>query len=333
MTLLVKTFTLLATAFLLCSQASPLSTSSKLAPGSLINMTEFTTRVIGAPNTLEYRIYFEKNGVPISAFHDVPLYANEAKTILNMVVEIPRWTQSKVEITKEDFLNPLKQDTKDGKLRFVRHIFPYRGYMWNYGAFPQTWEDPNKVDPDTNARGDRDPLDVIEIGEQVGFTGQIKQVKVLGVIGLLDQGETDWKVIVIDVNDPLANKMEDVGDVERHLPGLIRASREWFRIYKIPDGKAENEFAFNGRAKNKKFATGIVRETHNAWRRLMAGDVPPKSDLYDIQVANLLVEKSPYKISKDDERVKSIPANGPKPPAPIDPSNDKWFFIPDKRRP
>jgi inorganic pyrophosphatase len=63
--------------------------------------------------------------------------------------------------------------------------------------------------------------------------GQVKQVKVLGIMALLDEGETDWKVIVVDINDPLASKLNDIEDVERHLPGLIRATNEWFRIYKI----------------------------------------------------------------------------------------------------
>src|SRR5437667_11378044 len=44
----------------------------------------------------------------------------------------------------------------------------------------------------------------------------------------------------------------DIEDVERHLPGLLRATNEWFRIYKIPDGKPENQFAFTGECKNKK---------------------------------------------------------------------------------
>ena len=48
-------------------------------------------------------------------------------------------------------------------------------------------------------------------------------------MALLDEGETDWKIIVIDVNDPLAPKLNDIEDVERHLPGLIRATNEWFR--------------------------------------------------------------------------------------------------------
>jgi inorganic pyrophosphatase len=43
----------------------------------------------------------------------------------------------------------------------------------------------------------------------------------------------------------------DIEDVEKHLPGLVRATNEWFRIYKIPDGKPENVFAFSGEAKNK----------------------------------------------------------------------------------
>jgi inorganic pyrophosphatase len=73
-------------------------------------------------------------------------------------------------------------------------------------------------------------------------------------MALLDEEETDWKVIVIDINDPLAPKLNDIEDVERHLPGLLRATNEWFRIYKIPDGKPENQFAFSGECKNKKYA-------------------------------------------------------------------------------
>ncbi len=87
---------------------------------------------------------------------------------------------------------------------------------------PQTWEDPSVEHAETKAKGDNDPLDVCEIGEAVGYVGQIKQVKVLGIMALLDEGETDWKVLVVDVNDPLAPRLNDVEDVERHLPGLIR---------------------------------------------------------------------------------------------------------------
>ncbi|CAJ0824631.1 13193_t:CDS:2, partial [Entrophospora sp. SA101] len=282
-------------------------------------MSQYRTRSVNVPNTLEHRIYIEdiNNGVVVSPFHDIPLFANENKTLLNFIVEIPRWSNAKMEISKDEPFNPIKQDVKKGKLRYVRNCFPHHGYIWNYGAFPQTWEDPSQTHPETKARGDNDPLDVCEIGEQVGYTGQVKQVKVLGIMALLDEGETDWKIIVIDVNDPLAPKLNDV---EKHLPGLLRASNEWFRIYKIPDGKPENQFAFSGEAKNKKYATEIIHETHEAWRKLISA-----------------VFGTPGHVSVDDPLFQSIPHESHTEPAPVDASrneqesngkstNDVWYF-------
>ncbi|RAL02926.1 inorganic diphosphatase IPP1 [Aspergillus ibericus CBS 121593] len=282
----------------------------------------YTVRKIGQANTLEHRVYIEKDGQPVSPFHDIPLYANEQKTILNMVVEIPRWTNAKQEISKEEFLNPIKQDVKKGKLRYVRNCFPHKGYLWNYGAFPQTWEDPNSIHPETKAKGDNDPLDVCEIGELVGYPGQVKQVKVLGVMALLDEEETDWKVIVIDINDPLAPKLNDVEDVERHLPGLLRATNEWFRIYKIPDGKPENQFAFSGECKNKnlRYAFDVIRECADAWEKLISG----KSPRGEISIATSVAEGVER---ADAGKIAALPKGENLPPAPIDGSVDKWFFI------
>lgn len=62
------------------------------------------------------------------------------------------------------------QDTKKGKLRFVPNVFPHKGYIWNYGAFPQTWENPEVLDEHTGCKGDNDPLDVLEIGYKVCYT-------------------------------------------------------------------------------------------------------------------------------------------------------------------
>lgn len=46
----------------------------------------------------KHRIYIEKDGIVVSPFHDIPLYANDQQTVLNMVVEIPRWTNAKMEV-------------------------------------------------------------------------------------------------------------------------------------------------------------------------------------------------------------------------------------------
>lgn len=79
-------------------------------------------------------------------------------------------------------------------------------------------------------KSDGGPLDVCEIGEQVGYVGQVKQVKVLGAISLLRaKGVIDWKILAIDINDPLASRLKDIHDVERLLPGLVSATKEWFR--------------------------------------------------------------------------------------------------------
>ena len=42
-----------------------------------------------------------------------------------------------VQIATGEPLNPIKQDIKKGKLRYVNNCFPYKGYIWNYGALPQ----------------------------------------------------------------------------------------------------------------------------------------------------------------------------------------------------
>ena len=66
--------------------------------------------------------------------------------------------------------------------------------------------------------------------------GSVVQVKILGTVALIDEGETDWKMLAIDVTDPLAEKLNDLEDIEREMPGFLDATVEWFRIYKMPDG-------------------------------------------------------------------------------------------------
>lgn len=59
----------------------------------------YTARYVGKPNTLEHRVFIEdSNGQVVSPFHDIPLYANSEKTILNMIVEVPRWSNAKMEV-------------------------------------------------------------------------------------------------------------------------------------------------------------------------------------------------------------------------------------------
>jgi inorganic pyrophosphatase len=108
-----------------------------------------------------------------------------------------------MEISTREELNPITQDTKNGKLRFIN----YSAVLFNYGALPQTWEDPAEVHPDTGKPGDGDPVDVIDLSTARLERGEVTQVKVVGALALIDEGETDWKVLVINVNDKDASNI------------------------------------------------------------------------------------------------------------------------------
>lgn len=42
-----------------------------------------------------------------------------------------------------------------------------------------------------------------------------------------------------------------IEDVRKSRPGHLEATVDWFRKYKVPDGKPENQFGFNGEFKDK----------------------------------------------------------------------------------
>eukprot|EP01125_Pyxidicula_operculata_P003258 TRINITY_DN1380_c0_g1_i2.p1 TRINITY_DN1380_c0_g1~~TRINITY_DN1380_c0_g1_i2.p1 ORF type:complete len:190 (+),score=58.25 TRINITY_DN1380_c0_g1_i2:339-908(+) len=170
-------------------------------------------------------------------------------------------------------------------------------YPCNYGAFPQTWENPLVHDPHTDANGDNDPLDVCEIGSQVRKTGDVVQVKILGTWAMIDEGETDWKILAIDVNDPDAEKYNNVSDVPKEK---LDAVFTFLRDYKIPDGNPPNKFAFDNECKDRDFALKITGETHEEWHKLSTGKIPSKGDKYNIEVASTQPGDSAYHISQEE---------------------------------
>ena len=93
-----------------------------------------------------------------------------------------------LQICVSDLLNPIKQGIRNGKPRYIHNCFPYHGTMWNYGALSQTWADPNHIDKDTKCSGDNDPLDVCEIGYRVAKRGDVRSVKILGTLAVIDEG-------------------------------------------------------------------------------------------------------------------------------------------------
>merc|ERR1719210_3292766 len=160
-----------------------------------------------------------------------------------MLVEIPRMTKSKMEVATKEEGNPIAPDIQKDKLcEYHTQIY------WNYGMFPQTWEDPANEHPELKVVGDNDPLDVLEIGSETLDLGTIVKVKVLGVLAMIDDGKLDWKVIAIRNDDPLAEALNDIHDVDAKCPGVISLIREWLRWCKTSDGKPQVTFGFEENA-------------------------------------------------------------------------------------
>jgi len=260
-------------------------------------VSAYTTEERGETNTDTYKVFVKDSEGPISPFHDIPLTSGD--NTFHMVVEVPRWTNAKMEVDTKAPLNPIVQDQKKGKLRFVANCFPHHGYIWNYGAFPQTWENPNHKDESTQCLGDNDPVDCCEIGHRVAKRGDVLSVKVLGTLAMIDDGEADWKMIVIDTEDPLASELNNLEDVERVMPGFLAATREWFRIYKIPDGKPENKFAFDGEFQSAEFANKIINETHEYWKQLV-GLSEPAEDKGKLSISCVAVDGAKESLSREE---------------------------------
>ena len=167
-----------------------------------------------------------------------------------------------MEINWKHKYNPIQQDiNNDGSLR----TYNWGDMLFNYGAFPQTWENPNKYSEFITRFGDDDPLDVIDIGETQSEIGMVYKVKILGILGMIDQNELDWKVIAININDSMTSKLNTLSDVDIYKPGVLTAIREWLRIYKVVDGKKKNKFIFNEEYRDTAFAEQVINETHNEW--------------------------------------------------------------------
>lgn len=66
----------------------------------------------------------------------------------------------------------------------------------------------------------------------------------------------------------LTSVCADISDVDRQCPGLLADTLRWFRLYKVPGGKAANRFAFDGKFRDADFASQLIEQTNGFWKRL-----------------------------------------------------------------
>lgn len=79
----------------------------------------------------------DTNGYPELIHSNASMLLSLPNVFVNMVIEIPKFTREKMEISTSKEGNPIIQDLKNEELRLWLNSM-----YWNYGAIPQTWENP-----------------------------------------------------------------------------------------------------------------------------------------------------------------------------------------------
>ena len=151
--------------------------------------------------------------------HDIAPFT--ADSLVNVVIEIPAGTNQKWEVDKVTGQIAWEQVTPDS-FRVVNYL-PYPA---NYGFVPQT------LLPEGTG-GDGDPVDVFVLGSSRDRS-EIANVRIVGIIHMLDDDEVDSKLLAVDVNKP---------DLDAHTydmlvtayPGVVDIIKIWLSNYKGPN--------------------------------------------------------------------------------------------------
>jgi inorganic pyrophosphatase len=206
------------------------------------------------------KIYLKIQNELKSFWHDVPMKGGHG--VYNMVIEIPAFSRTIMEMNTKEKLNPLM--IKHPKPLPKQTEFPIRIRNYaedpqcNYGFFPQTYSS-KEVKFRNLYCGDGDPLDVVEMGGPFNYkAGDVIQVKLLGSFCLIDQGEVDWKIVVANVKAAENNSLDD----------SIKQMMIWFKMFKTFYGKKENVILDDNKYFSVEETIKVIEESHMEYNLL-----------------------------------------------------------------
>ncbi len=146
----------------------------------------------------------------MNLWHDVSL-GEKTPEQFNTIIEIPKGSYNKYEI-----------DKKTGLIALDRANYTAAPYPFDYGFAPQTlWED-------------GDALDVIVLTTFPLNVGVLVNVRPVAVMEMIDDGESDFKVIAVPVKDRRWDDTSDLNDLNKHM---LREFQHFFETYKNLKGK------------------------------------------------------------------------------------------------
>jgi inorganic pyrophosphatase len=140
---------------------------------------------------------------------------------INVVIEIPKGTTGKWEVSGDDPTR-IVWEFKKGKPRTVEYM---NGYPANYGTVPKT------AMP-AEFGGDGEPIDIVIIGDPLP-RGEIIKAKVIGILNLQEGDEFDGKLIGVQIGskEAKANTWEELNTL---ISGSVDSVSSWFENYKGP---------------------------------------------------------------------------------------------------
>ena len=110
-----------------------------------------------------------------------------------------------------------------------------------------------------NDGGDGDPLDVIVLGEQLQ-KGSIVEIKLIGILKMLDEGKMDDKLIGVMVNNSIFSSIDSFNELKKSYGGITNILEIWFANY-----KGSNKIIING-FDDEKTALKVFETAHKDYK-------------------------------------------------------------------
>lgn len=138
----------------------------------------------------------------------------------HVLVEISKGSQDKYEYDEE--LHVIKLD---------RVLYGSQAFPTNYGFIPETRAE------------DGDHSDAMLFSTNPIPVGVIVEARAIGIMGMIDSGEQDNKILAVPVKDPRFEDFKDLSDIPAHV---IKEIQNFYETYKVLQGKKVEVTGFEG---------------------------------------------------------------------------------------